>query len=505
MYINIIEYFEDTVKKFGKKIAAQDETREVDFLQIKSEALKISTAILNVKDTVRQSVCIFLPRSIDALVSIAGILYSGNIYVPLDTKNPAQRLAAITSNIKPFAIITDKKNAPKIANCTNGATLLFIEDILANDTCHPRSHFAELIDVDPAYIINTSGSTGIPKGVTVAHRSVIDYIEWLKNEPFFKTTPDDVIGNQSPFYFDKSIFDIYHCLLLGLKLVIIPDTAFMFPIKLLQILEEKKVTFIFWVPSILATICNFDLLSKLRPQYLKKITVSGEVLRASHLNYWLKFYPDALFANCYGPTEITDLCAYYVVERKFADSEDIPIGKPCRNIGIVLLDKDGREITSPDIDGELCVRGTCLSLGYYNDFERTNSAFTQNPANPNFYDRIYHTRDIACKNSRGELLYKGRMDFQIKRHGFRIELGEIEKAAQQIPQIKNSCVVYDNVRDEIVMFYQAQTQLEISQINAVLIKVLAKYMLPQKIVKIDDFPLNANGKIDRKKLLESLK
>ncbi len=504
MNINVLDYFEKTAAAFPDKIGYEDKWQTATFSEFRKNALKISSFLIAKVDVLREPVGVFLPKSVNALMSFTGILYSGNIYVPLDVKNPAERLKAIFGNLEPAAVITDETNAAKLEGILPADKIFLISDILESDFPE-RTNYGKIVDVDPAYIINTSGSTGTPKGVTVSHRSIIDYTEWLLREPKFRPNSDDVIGNQTPFFFDKSITDIYINYATGAKIVIIPEEMFVFALKVLKFIDEKGVTLISWVPTTLAYVCNYRLLDKCRPRALRKIIVSGEVMRTKHMNYWLDHYPDIFFSNFFGPTELTDICVYYVVDRAFSDDEPLPIGFPCRNIDAFVLDENGALVSAPGVVGELCIRGSCLSLGYYRDFERSDKVFMQNPLNRRYYDRIYKTGDLVYYNKFGELVYKGRNDFLVKHSGHRIELGEIETALGSVGKIQNGCVVYDFDRSKIVLFYQAKSDLAVSEINAVLKKKLPEYMLVNAAVRLPAFPANANGKTDRKALTAKLK
>lgn len=219
------------------------------------------------------------------------------------------------------------------------------------------------------------------------------------------------------------------------------------------------------------------------------------------LNIWRKFYPNLLYANLYGPTEITDVCAYYIVNREFEDDEPLPIGKACKNTQILVLNEENALVKEGEI-GELCVRGSCLSLGYYKDFEKTDNVFVQNPLNKCFYDTIYKTGDLVRYNELGELIYVCRKDFQIKHQGHRIELGEIETAASSIDEVYQCCALYDDLQKKIVLFYVGGENLTEKEIYTQMMKKVPKYMMPGVIHRMEKFPLNINGKIDRVKLKE---
>ena len=381
--------------------------------------------------------------------------------------------------------------------------ILYLEDIdFQQNNKDSSMYLNRIIDTDLAYVFFTSGSTGVPKGVAITQRSIIDYIDWAAEE--FSIDENVKIANQAPFYFDNSILDIYLCMSCGATLYIPPEMYYAFQAKLLAYLEEKKITFIFWVPSALVGSANSGLLERFDLSAIKKVLFCGEVMPNRHLNIWRRVLPEAEFANLYGPTEITDVCSFFRVNREFADDDPLPIGKACRNTEIMLLDDENCLITEPDKKGELCVRGTSLSVGYYANEEKTSVAFVQNPLNPYYEEKIYRTGDLAHYNEFGEIMFDGRKDFQIKHMGYRIELGEIETAILSMEEIDNACCLYDEEHKRIVSVFQSKQGIDGLAIRKRLMSILPKYMIPSEYFAVEKMPLNDNGKINRKQLKNDL-
>ena len=303
-------------------------------------------------------------------------------------------------------------------------------------------------------------------------------------------------------YFDNSILDIYTTIKTGATLEIIPEKLFAQPLKLLNYLVEKQINTIFWVPSVLVMVANLHALKKVDlTMVVKRVLFCGEVMPVKQLNEWKKYLPKAIYANLYGPTEITDACTYYIVDRDFADDESLPIGKPIKNTEILVLNEKNELVKGQEI-GELCVRGTSLSLGYYNNVEKTREVFVQNPLNSFYLDYIYRTGDLVYYNDLGELIYVSRKDFQIKHMGHRIELGEIEVVASAVEGVDRCCCIYDNHRKKIVLFFEGTADKD--DIVLQLKQRISDYMLPGRVLVVDKMPLNASGKIDRKRLQECL-
>ncbi len=493
---SVLCYLKETVGIHADKIAVNDGKGTVTFEELNNTALSLSYKISSVLGGKKRSpIMVYLPKSCASIIAFMGVLYSGNFYTPTDVAFPYAKVKSITDILEPALYVSDTKNSNKLIE--NGISKNMIVNIDELDMENKLDCSDSIIDTDIVYTLFTSGSTGVPKGVAVSNRSIIDYIEWAIDT--FDISSTEIIGNQAPFYFDNSTLDIYLSVFAGASLYIIPKMNFSFPVKLIEYVNKNNINMIFWVPSVFISVANADILSRVPCECLKKILFAGEVMPNKQLNYWRKYIPDAVYANLYGPTEITVDCTYYIVNREFADDDPLPIGIPCRNSDVMILDENDQLITSPDKTGELCVRGTSLAMGYWNNPSKTKEAFVQNPLNAHYPETIYRTGDIVYYNSLGEIMFSGRKDFQIKHLGHRIELGEIENAACGIEAVKNVCAVYNTEKRQIVLFYQGNTGEK--DILDHLTKTLPAYMIPSVIKNIPAFPYNDNGKIDRKKLM----
>ena len=486
-------FLNDTCIRFPDKVAFSDDQEEWRFRDVKKAADSIATVLVR-KGYFKSPIAIMMKKSSAELVAFAGVFMSGNYYTVIDEKMPIERQKKILNKFEPDVIITDESTYGLVAeNYGNSNVLLFSEMInYESDFRLIKRATEKIIDTDLLYVLFTSGSTGVPKGVTITHRSVIDYILWAKET--FDFDENVVFGNQAPFYFDNSVLDIYTVMLCGATLHIIPKKMFSFPVTLIKFLIEKKVNTIFWVPTVLSRIANLNVLGRCEIPQLERVLFAGEVMPTRDLNIWKKNIPGAVYANLYGPTEITVDCTCYIVNREFDDNEPLPIGKRCGNTDVFLLDESLYPVKDGDI-GEIVVRGTSLSLGYYNDTEITNKSFIQNPLNNKYHELVYRTGDLAHVNEYNELIFDGRRDFQIKHGGHRIELGEIENTVSAIASIMFNACVYDKELDRIVLFYQGN--IAEKDIRIRLKNILPSYMLPYQIVKMEKMPLNGNDKIDR--------
>jgi len=497
MHTNVFEYLEHTVSRLPQAVAVRDPGRDLTFSALYKSALACAAQIIKSSPETHQPIAIFLPKSAEALIAVCAILASGNCYVPLDIKSPESRLSAILDSLGSPLIITTSSRLETLTRLGIPASRIILIDALS-ETADPAAltlHRSAIIDTDPAYIIFTSGSTGTPKGVVISHRSIIDYIEWARS--VYPVSANDRIASQAPLYFDNSTLDIYLCLACGATFVIVPDQLFAFPAKLMPFLRDEAISMIFWVPSVLVNTANLKALDGISLPSLDKVLFAGEVMPNKHLNYWRNRLPHALFSNLYGPTEITVDCTYLMVDREFSDDEPLPIGIPCRNSDVIILDEQDHRITQAGQIGELCVRGSSLALGYWNDPEKTSRAFVQNPLQSHYPERIYRTGDLVNLNDRGEIMFIGRKDSQIKHMGYRIELGEIETALLGCPGIENGCVLYNTAKKEITALYTATEDIPMATLRSELGKNLPQYMLPRTAIRLEIMPLSANGKIDR--------
>lgn len=500
MKINLIEYFRERVAQMPDRPAVVEGDRRVDFRTLSGQAVGLAQVLVERCGCTNRPIAVYLPKSIEAVAADLAITYSGNIYMNLDVKTPAERIGNIAATIDPVAVVTTQRLYEQIRTVLpTEVEVVFVDEVPADEAkASEEALFARLsglIDTDPYCIINTSGSTGTPKGVVLNHRSFIDFTEWSGDT--LEIGDNEVVGSLSPLVFDIYSHELCMMMAKGSTIVLLPDNLAAFPIKILEILAREHVSYIFWVPTIMVNIANMDLFKSISLPDLKTVWFAGEVLPTKQYNYWHRHLPWARFVNLYGPIEITLDCTYYVIDREFADNEPLPIGFACRNTSLLVLDEENRPC-EVDQEGELCVRGTSLAMGYYNNPEKTAAAFTQNPLNTKYPETIYRTGDIVSVNARGEIMFKGRRDTLVKHSGYRIELGEIEHVlVNTLKVVANGCVVYDHGAKEIVLVYEHPEELSAADFRKALGSCLPKYMIPTRYVRVERMPMNTNGKIDR--------
>jgi amino acid adenylation domain-containing protein len=502
MQTNVLEYLENAVQKAPNKLAYSDGTVHLTFKDVSQRSLAIGTFLID-RRHINEPVLIFMKRSPETITAYYGTIYAGSYYVPIDEEMPSIRMSLIIETVKPKAMICDRKTAEVAEQMNFEGTIYLYDDIVSTEV---NLHAIEavrkrVIDIDPIYVVFTSGSTGVPKGVVACHRSVIDYIDQLSE--ILNVSEDTVFGNQTPLYLDACLKELFPTLKHTATAYIIPKQLFMFPVKLIEFMNLHKINTVCWVVSALTIISSLKAFDKVIPEHLKTVAFGSEVFPVKQFNLWKKTLPEARFINLYGPTEATGMSTFYEADRFFEEDEIIPIGKAFKNTDVMLITEDN-QLAEPGEIGEICIRGTSVTMGYYGAFDKTNTVFVQNPLNPHFLETIYKTGDIGRKDPDGNLYFVSRKDHQIKHMGHRIELGEIEMNANRIEGIHSACCIYDKKTEKINLFYDGTT--ESKEVLKHLKEALPRYMVPTRIHPIAKMPLTANGKIDRvylKSLIEN--
>lgn len=515
---NILEMLENSAAAYPDKTAFSDPVSRVTFRELSDRVKKTGSYFLTngYMDARKQNNCIlfYMEKSVDSLTVMFGGVSCNAFYCYVDIRQTPDRAYHILSLVDPAVIVTDEKNRNNLeeALACAGAKekekyserILLISDVMdvikapgfpvdEEALGNARSCFS---DRQPLYVNFTSGSTGLPKGVAVGHASVIDFIRVFTET--FSIGSDEIIANQAPFDFDVSVKDIYSGLYTGAQVALVPRDYFTNPTLLMDYLCDNKVTTLVWAVTAMCFVSIMNGFGYRNPDTIRKVMFSGEVMPIKQLNKWKKYLPDALYVNLYGPTEITCNCTYHILDREYEKDEVLPIGKAFRNERVFLLDENDELVTKPGAEGEICVSGSCLALGYYKDPKRTGEAFVQNPLNDCYYERIYRTGDLGKYDEEGLLYYTSRKDFQIKHMGQRIELGDIEVSAMSVEGVSRACCIYDHKKSKIILFYTGEKDKD--ALSEEMRKKLPVFMVPSKTICLEELPVNKNGKIDRQML-----
>ena len=482
---NILEYLNAVCGSRPEAAAVSDGRTELSFHELRRMAWGLGAELIKAGQAGR-AVGLYAQRKAEVIAAMLGCAAAGCCYVPLNPDAPEQKNRKILTHAGAELILGFADGE------YDGADLGCVYRRLDGD--FPRGDRDPGVTVsagDALYIIYTSGSTGEPKGIRKSHGAVMDFIEAYVAELGFDG--NEIIGNQTPFCFDASAKDIYLMLRTGARLEIIPSEKFVFPVTLIEYLNEKKITFISWVPSALAVVARLRTFRDILPETLRRVAFVGEVFPVKDLEAWRTALPDIEYINLYGSSELAGIAALYRLPREGALPPALPIGRPLGNSRIYLWE-DGRIV--PD-KGEMLVASAALADEYLGDPEKTAAVFETMEID-GVPTRVLHTGDWARYDENGDLVFLSRGDAQIKYKGYRIELGEIEAAVNELPYIGRACVLYNSERERITAFVTTDREgLRLRDLNADLDGRLVDYMLPRKLVVLEDMPLNANGKIDR--------
>lgn len=493
---NVLDYLENSARRVPERAAYTDERQTITYRELESLSKAVGTA-LSQKVLPRTPVAVLMDaRDARCVAAFLGILYAGCFYVPLDPAMPKERLELILRGLEPALILYDEKCAPRVAGLPYD-TMRYAQAIACErDQSVLDAIRAQTSVYDLLTVLYTSGSTGIPKGVSQSQYSFITYTE-ATNE-VYGFTEDTVFGNQSPFFYANSIIDIYPPIALGASVYLLPANALSFPQKFIDCLNAHKVTELTMTPSSYVQVANSGALTPNALPSLRYVIMSGEVTPWKQISLWMEASPNAGFYNFYGSTELFSV-AVHRIDQPYSDGEIIPVGPPYRHVHILFVGEDGREVPRGEA-GEMFIANPWLSSGYYKDKRRTDAAFVCDPMERGYHERFYQTGDMGRLNEKGQLVVLGRKDTQIKHMGYRMELGEVEAALQAIPGWQDGLCLYDKESGLIYCFWEGA--LTRQDITVALRTKLQKYMLPDRYIHFDVLPHTSNMKIDRVKLME---
>ena len=499
--------------------AIRSTTRALTYGELDEGASSFAAGLIDAGVQRGDRVALYLPKSVDVVTAIYGIMRAGAAYVPIDPKSPGSRAATIARDCTVSAIVTTpdrvegllqelRPHRPRAvflvgdAQATIDVPSFSFSSVIGSRSEHPS---VPVLDTDLAYILYTSGSTGVPKGVMLTHRHALTFIEWCAGT--IGSEPDDRFSNHAPFHFDLSVFDLYVAAHGGATVSIVPEAWTYFGLDLARFIRDEGITVWYSVPSALMILTGAlgqgEALAGLRA-----VVFAGEVYPTKHLRSLREVASKATLWNLYGPTE-TNVCTFHRVADLPDDDSPIPIGRACENTEVFAMKDDGKPADVGE-EGELHVRGSLVMKGYWGQPERSSEVLVQDPRTPSVPELVYRTGDLVRLRPDGAYDFLGRRDHQIKSRGYRIELGEIEAVLAGHPGIETALAVpvpHEEWGTAIVAVVVADAEADPFgelDVRRWLAARLPHHMVPVRVEITDGLPRTSTGKIDRRTVTDQV-
>jgi amino acid adenylation domain-containing protein len=513
------QLLEHSTRRYPAAVAVEDDgSGALTYLELKSLADRLRDRLRRLGVRRDDRVGIYLPKSIDSVAAIFGILEAGAAYVPVDAGAPVTRGAFILSDCAVKVVIVEAAYAEKLqleftrtghtpalivlAGTGGGQSLAQALDALQAADPAPSAASEDVSPDSLAYILYTSGSTGNPKGVMLSHRNAMCFIDWCSEA--FQPNTDDRFSSHAPFHFDLSILDIYVPLKHGATVVLIGTEIGKDPGRLAELISSKRITSWYSTPSILSLLAQYGRLPEHDYAALRTVLFAGEVFPVKHLRTLMALWPGPRYFNLYGPTE-TNVCTYYEIPADIPAerTQPYPIGRVCPPLLALAVDAQGQPVAAGQ-EGELCISGPGVTRGYWNLPERTAQAFLMDAAG----QRWYKTGDVVIQAVDGDYVYIGRRDRMIKKRGYRVELGEIEAGLYRHPAVKEAAVIALSDEEHGVRVKaflsckETEKRPSLIELKRFCAEHLPIYMVPDLFVVRNVLPKTSTDKIDYQRLYQ---
>jgi amino acid adenylation domain-containing protein len=514
--------FAASVARWGDLPALVVNGERLSYRQLAGKAAALASTIDRFEEGSNPLVGLLAHRSVNAYAGVLGILGAGKGYVPLNPKFPAERTRSmlLLSGCRTLVVGSEcLSQLSRLLPLVEQSLTVILPDIsdpaaLPSELCNhrlvfagdipqaPRYPFRTEVDADAiAYLMFTSGSTGVPKGVPIHHRNVRSYVHYVCDR--YQVTEQDRFSQEFDLTFDLSVHDMFVCWERGACLFCVPEPSVMAPAKFIR---DHQLTMWFSVPSVIALLSRVRLLSPKCFPSLRYSLFCGEPLPAVSAELWLRAAYNSVLENLYGPTEATIAISHYRWDEKRSPTECVngivPIGWPFAGQSASIVGENGVELR-PGCVGELCLQGSQVTTGYWNDSEKTRERFVR--FGRAGHARWYRTGDLARKDENGCICYLGRTDHQCKIRGYRVELQEIEAVLRKLCNSEAVSIPWplrQGSADGVVAVVAGEQTPSEQRILSLCAELLPPYMVPSKIYFLEQLPLNANGKIDRTEVVK---
>lgn len=500
-YKSFVALFEQRVKEMPGSIAVEYNNRVLTYAQVNEKANKLARILLKSGINKHSIVPLIMERSPEVVICILAVWKIGASYVPIDSGYPAERIKAILHDCAPEYVIVDNRLdiEPYVKN------VLHIDKLIQDSLMEPTDNLHIIIKENYlAYIIYTSGTSGSPKGVMIEHCGMLNHL--LAKVYDLQLSRDTSVAQTASLSFDISVWQMFAPLCVGGRTHIYSQSDQLNLMRFFEYIKRDSIQILEVVPSYLSIMVQW--LSR-KPNHfpaLRYLLVTGEELKPNLVNNWIMLYPNIPLVNAYGPTEASDDITHHFIDKVCL--EKVPIGKPIPNMKIYIVNDD-MELCPIGVKGEIIVTGAGVGRGYLNNTAKTAKSFVTMKLLPSdsHERRFYRTGDIGCWTQEGSILFYGRKDNQVKLKGYRVELSDIDHTLIKCEGIRDAVTVayYDEQSLlHLVSFVKSEFELNIINIKKQLAKLLPSYMIPEKIEAVSEFPLNANGKVDKKKMIASI-
>lgn len=482
----------NSIESNPDNILVEDQDRKMTGLDVASRVNDLVTQ-LQLKSFKQKVIAVSLPRGTDWVCSLVAIMSEGAIYLPIDLSVPPSRVRTILVEAKAEAVICTSDQVEQLAN------IISVDDIALLVTPNHRGKVSELTVSakwsDKAYVLFTSGSTGVPKGALLEHSGMANHL--LSKIIDLDLTREDVIAQTAPVTFDISVWQSLIGLYCGARTVVYSKSQQLSIESFFEEITSDKISMLEVVPSYFSLMLDYLEKRNVPLTYLRILVLTGEPLKHEQVKRWFSLYPSIEIVNAYGPTECSDDITHHRFQ-VLPERNIVPIGKPICNMRIHILDRNDECVPYGTL-GNICVSGIGVGLGYINSNEKTAEAFDFNHDLAKWSTgRLYRTGDIGKWSANGELEYFGRHEEQIKIRGMRVELGEIENAILEIENIKDAAVTFNSDTQILTGYYIGDPSKNL--IFETLVNVLPSYMVPRNFISCKSFPLNSAGKTDKNQL-----